>query len=305
MTKKQTSTHFSEELVSSWMNVAANFWENTATKERDDAKSEEPLNGGSRESKEFHGNNHFESWQTGYNKLTSFMKLMSSPKHNGSAAQSMGGIYEMLMQMSGDSSENIMEFQTRVFKKLSAIGQHTKPYNYDDVEHNMFDSFRSLYEQEFQKYFHIPQFGLPRFHQERLLKLMDKFNIFQSHLSELVYLFSVPLDKTNNVMQQNMEEMINTGNLFDAPDEGYAEWVKTLEGHYMVLLKSEKYTKVLRNTIDSMADYKNAKNEVLCEVLKLLPIPTNKDMDEVYKELYTVKKQLKEMSRKIDKLTKN
>ena len=305
MTKKQTSANFSEELLSSWMNVAASFWSNTA----DQAKGNtNPWAGGNTESganKDFPKDKNFEPWQMGYNNLTSLLKLMAHPENHESATNGTGNLYEMLMQMSGDSSENIMEFQSLLLKKLSAIGQQTKAYNYEDVDENMFDSFRTLYEQEFQKYFHIPQFGLPRFHQERVLDLMDKFNLFQFNMAELSYLFSVPLDKTNRVMQENMEKIINQGNFFDTPDNGYAEWVKTLEGHYMVLLKSEKYTQVLRNTIGSMAEYRNARDDVLCQVLKLLPIPTNRDMDEVYKELYTLKKQLKELSKKIDQPTKN
>jgi hypothetical protein len=33
-----------------------------------------------------------------------------------------------------------------------------------------------------------------------------------------------------------------------------------------------------------------------------MPIPTNKDMDELYKEIYLLKKKVRELSRKLDEI---
>ncbi|MCP4118277.1 MAG: hypothetical protein GY737_23340 [Desulfobacteraceae bacterium] len=303
MTKQKTTTPLHGDLVSSWMNMATSFWDN-ATKMQDPggASPESQDSQESRETKDSTGYNNFESWQTTSKNLASFLKLMTSPENQGSVTKGMGSLYEMLLQMSDDSVENTMEFQEQFLNTMTAIGQRTKPYNFEDIDHNMFESFRTLYEQEFQKYLQIPQLGLPRFYQEGIATLVDKFNLFHFHLSELGYLFSVPIEKTNRVMQDKMEGMLNKGEFFDDTSKGYDEWVKILEGHYMVLLKSPKYTQVLKETIDAMAGYRNARDEVLCHVLKLFPIPTNREMDEVYKELHTLKKQLKALSKEIAQL---
>ena len=304
MTKQKTSTNLHGDLVSSWMNMATNFWDNAAkVQDPDVVPPGNRDNGESQETKTDNAFKKFETWQTTCKNLTSFMKLMARPENQESTTKGMGSLHEMLLQMSGDSVENTVEFQEQFLKTLTAIGQRTKAYDFEEIDHNMFESIRTLYEQEFQKYLHIPQFGLPRFYQEKIGNLLDKFNLFHLHLSELGYLFSVPIEKTNRVMQDEMEGMIDKGEFFDDANKGYDKWVKVLEGHYMVLLKSPKYTTVLKKTIDSMAEYRNARDEVLCQVLKLLPIPTNREMDEVYKELHTVKKQLKNLSKEIAKLS--
>jgi hypothetical protein len=41
---------------------------------------------------------------------------------------------------------------------------------------------------------------------------------------------------------------------------------------------------------------------VLVDVLQSLPIPTNREMDELYKEFHALKKTVKEMAKKIKKL---
>jgi polyhydroxyalkanoate synthesis regulator phasin len=71
-----------------------------------------------------------------------------------------------------------------------------------------------------------------------------------------------------------------------------------LEGHYTALLKSPAYLQSLCRTLSTVQDLKIAQHRLLTDFLQTLPIPTNKDMDEVYKELYTLKKRVNELTKK-------
>jgi polyhydroxyalkanoate synthesis regulator phasin len=73
-------------------------------------------------------------------------------------------------------------------------------------------------------------------------------------------------------------------------------WIKVLEGHYMTLFKSPDYLDSLVRTLGTAQDYKMAQHQMLADILQVLPIPTNKDMDELYKEIYLLKKKVKELS---------
>ena len=86
------------------------------------------------------------------------------------------------------------------------------------------------------------------------------------------------------------------------PAKLYNEWIKILEGNFMQLMKSQEYTNLLNALIRSLAEYKAVKNDVTNIALKELQIPTNKEMDEVYKELYVTKKKVKELTRRLEKL---
>jgi len=41
---------------------------------------------------------------------------------------------------------------------------------------------------------------------------------------------------------------------------------------------------------------------VLVDLLQFLPLPNNKEMDELYKEIHVLKKTVKEMAKKLKKL---
>jgi polyhydroxyalkanoate synthesis regulator phasin len=79
----------------------------------------------------------------------------------------------------------------------------------------------------------------------------------------------------------------------------YQLWIRKLEGNYMALLKSTEYTEKLGETMKALHDYRIAKSQLFMDILQNLPIPTNKDMDELYKDLYLLKKRVKELEKKV------
>ncbi len=244
----------------------------------------------------------YRAWETSVNSYISFIKLVTTPENQQAILKNTSNYIEAIVEAAGDSMENFTEFQSQLIKSFATVGEHTKAYNLDDLDHASFESFRELYRTEFQKYFKIPKIGLPREFHERLSTLVDKSNIYFSHLVELVYLFSIPLEKTNLAMQQKVKKMLENGEFPDDYKQSYAEWIKMLEGNYMELLKSHEYTHVLNDFIGSLAAYKSVKNEVISTFVKDLQIPTNKEMDEVYKDIYIMKRKINELTRQVQTL---
>jgi hypothetical protein len=244
----------------------------------------------------------YRTWETSIDSYLSFVKLMAAPENQQGLLKSTSTCFEAMVEAAGDSMENFAEFHSQLINSFATVGEHTKAYNFDDLDHASFESFRDLYRSEFQKYFNIPKIGLPREFHEQLSTLVDKSNIYSSHLLELIYLFSIPFEKTNMTMQHKLKGMLEKGEFPQDYKQSYAEWIKILEGHYMELLKSREYTHVLNDFIGSLAAYKDVKNEVINVFIKDMQIPTNKEMDEVYKDIYKMKRTIKELTRKVETL---
>jgi polyhydroxyalkanoate synthesis regulator phasin len=67
----------------------------------------------------------------------------------------------------------------------------------------------------------------------------------------------------------------------------------------MTLFQSSEYTKTLNKTLHSMSEFSEAKKELLQDtLLYMLPVPTQKEMDELYKEIYLLKKRIKELEKR-------
>ncbi len=286
-----------QDVFSTWMNSAMGFWEQmvkmgTGASSAESAKS--PKNP-TQQAK-------MKSWETSGKIFKAVLSSLSDPKNMESMLKGTDSVPEFMMNMGQQIFDSCFELQKQMIDRASKIGQQTKAYSFEDVDQEVFKSFREIYEKEFKKFFQIPQLGLNRSYQERTNRLMDKFNIFNTHLSEFVYLFSVPIEKATAVMQEKISQMAEKGELHDDVKVYYNNWVKILEGHYMTLLQSPEYIQSLDNTIGSMVEYREAKDELLCDILQFFPIPNNKDMDALYKEFHVMKRRIRELSQKLEEI---
>lgn len=227
---------------------------------------------------------------------------MSDPESINATLQGMETLPEISMNMIQQGVNSYVEMQRQWTEQASKIGKHTEAYKFEGIDENIFKTWKETYEKEFQKFFNIPSLGLTRFYQERVNRLMDETNQFQVALSEFMYLFSVPFEKTARVMQEKTEEMMEKGDVPSDVKDYYNMYIKILEGHYMTLLQSPEYIRVMSDTINALVKYKQAKEEVLYDMLSSLPIPTNKDMDELYKEFHVLKKRVREHAKRMDRL---
>jgi class III poly(R)-hydroxyalkanoic acid synthase PhaE subunit len=280
-------------LFAQWTKSATDFWGNMLQ-----------MQFGMSDASEASRKNPFHQTQKAYESgakiLGALISTLSQPENLESALKGMDSLPEFIIQMAQQSWESYLELQKKMAESAAKIGQHTEAYKFEGIDQNVFKAWRDIYEKEFRQYLNVPQLGLNRFHQERIARLIDTLNIFQASLNEFIYMFYIPIEKSGAVMQEKIEQLAEKGEIHDNFKEYYNMWIKTLEGHYMTLLKSPEYAEVMNNTINALVQYREAKQEVLYDILKEFPIPTNKDMDELYNDLYILKKKVSELCRKLD-----
>jgi hypothetical protein len=61
----------------------------------------------------------------------------------------------------------------------------------------------------------------------------------------------------------------------------------------MSLFKSPEYITAMSKTLEVLEDFVAARNTITQDILSTLSMPNQKDLDELYKELYHLKKRLK------------
>ncbi|EFK97750.1 PHA synthase subunit [sediment metagenome] len=239
---------------------------------------------------------------SGTKMLHLMLAKMSDPASISATLQGMDTLPEISMNMIQQGVNSYVEMQKQWTEQISRIGGHTEAYKFEGIDENVFKTWKETYEKEFQKFFNVPALGLTRFYQERINRLMDEANQFQVALSEFLYMFSVPFEKTAKVMQEKTEEMMEQGGVPSDFKDYYNMYIKILEGHYMTLLQSPEYVHVMSDTINALVRYKQSREEVLYDMLNTLPIPTNKDMDELYKEFHLLKQRVREHAKRMDRL---
>lgn len=240
-----------------------------------------------------------DSWQAALKSWQSAVSVMSQPDAMESFLRSAASAPEIVSKMARPAFEGLLHLHREWMEKAGRIGQSTVAYNFDNLDQEAFKAWVEVYEKEFQQFLNVPALGLTRVYQEHANRAMDKFNVYQGTLAEFISIVFLPVEKTFKVMQDQLNTMAEQGSLPERFNDLYRMWVKILEGHYMTLYKSPEYNQALVRILDASCDFATARQEILQDALKGLPVPSLRDMDEFYKEIYLLKKRVRELEKRL------
>jgi hypothetical protein len=228
---------------------------------------------------------------------------MLAPETLASVLKGAGAIPSLSMEFSQAVISSLTEFQTRMAENAVRLGESVDAYQFDRLDEGMPQVWADIYEKEFKKFFHIPQLGLTREYQERVNALMDKYNLFQANYAEFTRLCTLPFQRSVGVMQDKISEMAASGELPEDSQAYYQMWIKVLEGHFMTLFQTPEYVSVMSKTISSLAGFTEARDAVLEDMMRGLPIPRQSDMDDLARQVYELKRKVRRLERGLSRRT--
>ena len=194
--------------------------------------------------------------------------------------------------------QGFTSLQTQVGEWIQKRGASLSASDIQELDREFIKKWRDVYENEFSRYLKIPQVGLGRVYQERMLQAADKMNAFQAVLSEFLLVLAKPIEKSLTSLQEKMAEMTAAGPIDEKSKTYYNLWIKLLEGHYMELFKHQEYTAAMAKTLDALNEFVEARQVVINDLLKQLNIPTHQDLDDLAKEIYLLKKRMREYEKR-------
>lgn len=234
-----------------------------------------------------------ESLQATVRMMQTVIGAMSDPsglEHFQKAAETMPNI---ALELTQTCFQGIISVQGKAGEWIKKRGAALSSADIQQLDSELIKNLTETYDKEFSRYLKIPQIGLNRFHQERMMRAVDKQNTLQLVLSEFLHTLYLPIEKSLNSLQQKLAEMTETGPLDEKSKTYYNLWIKLLEGHYMQLFKQPEYANVMAKTLCALNDFSEARQSVVNDLLKQMNIPNNLDLDELSKEIYLLKKRVR------------
>jgi hypothetical protein len=114
-------------------------------------------------------------------------------------------------------------------------------------------------------------------------------------MAEFIYMLYLPVKKSLRAMKG-----VGGMGRQETPPEDFREyykgWLKILEGHYMTLFQSAEYTRTLVQTLTALQEFTLAKDALMSEAMAALSLPSRRDLDALYREMYELKKSMKDVS---------
>jgi class III poly(R)-hydroxyalkanoic acid synthase PhaE subunit len=239
-----------------------------------------------------------ESWRA---TLKMWEALVSSLGQDGMAdaySRGIGALPEVVLKMARTGWDGYFQWQRDFLERVGRMGEHVEPYQFDNLDQQAFDTWRDIYEKNIKQILNIPQLGLTRGYQERANRVFDEFSELQQAMAQFLYIMYLPFEKAAQVMQVELEDLSKKGKLSDNYKDYYNVWIKILEGHYMTLFKSPEYLQALTRLLNKLQGFSAAKEQFLIDAVGSLPIPTHRDLDELYRDLYVLKKRVRTLEKR-------
>ncbi|MFY9940558.1 MAG: poly(R)-hydroxyalkanoic acid synthase subunit PhaE [Desulfobacterales bacterium] len=280
-----------ESMLSAWMKMATDFWgpvmkQWTTALDPVDGQSEGPLTRTKA------------SWSSYIKSLTALSASMGEGGSADAVLKGIGVMPDVLLRLLEGAWNSTFTLQRQLIEKAGRMGESVEAYQFEGLDQEAFKAWAEIYEQEFQQFLQVPQLGLTRFYQEKAHRTLDKFVLLQNGMAEFVNMLYLPMEQSIKVLQEKVAELAEKGALPEKPKDYYQMWVKILEGHYMTLFKTPEYTQTLSRVLGAFEDYQATRDDLLQDALKSLPVPTNRDLDALYKEIYTLKKKIRALEKK-------
>ena len=283
---KQEGNQTADNLLSAWIKSSADFWGSML---KSWTKGDAAGDGSAAVEK---GRTQ-ESFETVFNSWQTFSSVAGDPGAMEAFSNLGRAMPELLLQMVQATWKSYFYLQQQWLEKAGRIGKTTSAFNFDNLDEEVFKAWTEIYEKEFRQFFYIPQLGLTRFYQEKINTTLDKHTRFQSQYAEFMHLLLLPVEKSFKLLHQQLSDLAREGKLPESSNDYYKLYIKNLEGHYLSLFKSPDYVKAMGATLDALEEFVEARNAVAQDMLKAISMPTQNDLDELYKEMYQLKKRVK------------
>ncbi len=171
----------------------------------------------------------------------------------------------------------------------------------DEVIGNLFQHAWTFCQENMEKHLSGPKLGFLREDFQRLADFLDAYNKFMGTAGEFSQKFTVPFKSALTDIQEqikNEETQIENGEAL------YQLAVKIFHQKYDAFLKSSEGLKTLMDVVEHYLTCRQKLNDLLEMTLKPLSIPTKKEMEDVCREIYLLKKKTRKQDAMIRKQNK-
>ncbi|HYN44901.1 MAG TPA: poly(R)-hydroxyalkanoic acid synthase subunit PhaE [Candidatus Limnocylindrales bacterium] len=171
--------------------------------------------------------------------------------------------------------------------------------------HEFFDLWVKTYEATFGKISEIPTIGPLREKSEKMSRGLPIFFSLYSTWMDTIYDFQTISQEAMNRMNTKTVSMEGKTGV-ENYKELYNSWIESYSETFKEFLKSGHFSSDMGKFMSNFLDVQKYNREMLEEnYLKPNNLPTKSDIDELTKELYSLKKLVKELSCKITEMSEN
>lgn len=130
--------------------------------------------------------------------------------------------------------------------------------------------------------------------------IFDKMTIFSVKNTELQYMMYLQGQKVMEALAENIQEKISNNTEITDFTQLYQEWLNISDKVYVELFESEEYSKLMAEVSSLQLKIKKEVDTQIEESISNLPVATKSELDELYKVIYELKKEVRQLEKMLE-----
>ena len=183
-------------------------------------------------------------------------------------------------------------------EQFHAFNENAASSLFSDKDSREFhDLFRKSAHDKMHNFFRNMAIGPFREYQEKINRCGEEFGKWELSCRDFFILLSRPLEES----WKELEKEWLAGKAEDkdklSPDAVFRRWIEILERRYMSLYESEEFVSAMNQALQDSAALAKARIALEDEFLKHRHLPTAAEMDDLYKDLYFLRKRVESLEK--------
>lgn len=171
------------------------------------------------------------------------------------------------------------------------------------ASHDFFERWLKAYETTYGRIIDMPVVGPSREGAGRLRKNFEARINLHAAWAQSIASFQSAFTEATRKTQEKVEKLVAEG-VSPSSKDHYNLWMETYSETFKEFLKSRFFASDLAKLTSNSMDFQNSSRELIEEnLLRPANLPTRTEMDDLNKEVYLLKKQVKELARDLRKST--
>jgi len=196
-----------------------------------------------------------------------------------------------LMEKILKSGELYAEFMNALLVSANAAFDGSPSHEaLNEMHDRMTRRYLSLYEESVGRFLKSPQLGITREPLQHAMAATDAFNRFMAAVADFTVKFNIPLKDAFADLIHIIREKEGTGEGFKSAKEIYAAAVEILDKKYDAHIKSPQGVQLVVDVVEKYIEFKKKADIVNDIWLKSFSIPTSREMEDVYRSIYELKR---------------
>jgi len=174
-----------------------------------------------------------------------------------------------------------------------------------ELTHEFFDQWLKTYESTYGRLVEMPAMGPTREKSEKITRSFSVYvNLYTAWFESLVNFQNVFIEAMRRTREKMVTE-IEEGVKSEVYKDFYKVWIETYSETFKEFLKSGHFSSDMGRLTSFFVDFQKINRDLLEEnVLKPMSLPTRTEIDEMNRELYSLKRTAKSLGKELSEKTK-